>query len=390
VNPVNRDSVRDAFARTFEGRPPTLLVRAPGRVNLIGEHTDYNDGFVLPVATTQALYVAAAPREDRTLRVHSANIEQTQTLDLDALEGYRKPAWINYVRGVAAVLIGAGEPIGGADLLIDSHIPVGGGLSSSAALEVGVGKALLALYEGLVETTELATLCRKAENDYANVPCGIMDQYAVLLCQAGCALLLDCRTRTYQHVPIQRKGAHLAILDSRVKHDLAASEYPLRQQQCRQAVEYFARLDPAIRSLRDVSVQTMRRHLVQMDPVAAARASHVITENQRVLDFTEAVKRGDLAAAGACLNQSHLSLRDQFQVSCAELDDVVAIAQGVPGVYGARMTGGGFGGCAVALLRPDAVEPLRAALADRYDSSHDQPAVLMTTQPVAGADWSWL
>jgi galactokinase len=383
---VNADQLRSDFRKRFGRDEPALLVRAPGRVNLIGEHTDYNDGFVLPIATEQAVWVAAAPRSDRLVRAHSTAVDQTIEVSLEQHPPAASQKWSNYLRGVVAMLLSAGCRLEGADLLIDSDVPVGGGLSSSAALEVGLAKALLGISGEILETIELALLCRQAEHRYAGVPCGIMDQFACLLAQAGAALLLDCRSRHYEHVGVQRRGACFVVIDTQVKHALGKSEYPLRQEQCQTGVDYFQRLDGAVRALRDVSQDMLERHVSQLDPVVAARCHHVITENRRVTEAVDAFKRGHLDVVGKLLLASHESLRDKYEVSCRELDAVVDIVAAVEGVYGARMTGGGFGGCAVVLAEEGAVEPLYEAIRTRYDPARQVPARLFRTKAAAGAE----
>lgn len=384
---VNADQLRSDFRKRFGRDEPALLVRAPGRVNLIGEHTDYNDGFVLPIATEQAVWVAAAPRSDGLVRAHSTAVDQTVEVPL---EQQPHPAasqeWSNYLRGVVAMLLSAGCRLEGADLLIDSDVPVGGGLSSSAALEVGLAKALLGISGEILETIELALLCRQAEHRYAGVPCGIMDQFVCLLAQTGAALLLDCRSHHYEHVGVQRPGACFVVIDTQVRHALGKSEYPLRQKQCQAGVHYFQRLDGAVRALRDVTQDMLERHVSQLDPVVAARCHHVITENQRVTEAVDAFKRGHLDVVGKLLLASHESLRDRYEVSCHELDAVVDIVAAVEGVYGARMTGGGFGGCVVVLAEQGAVEPLYEAIRTRYDPAQQVPARLLRTKAAAGAE----
>jgi len=384
---VNADQLRSDFSKRFGRGGPVLLIRAPGRVNLIGEHTDYNDGFVLPIATEQAVWVAAAPRSDRLVRAHSTAVDQTVEVPL---EQHSPPTvgqeWSNYLRGVVAMLLSAGCRLEGADLLIDSDVPVGGGLSSSAALEVGLAKAMLGISGEILETIELALLCRQAEHRYAGVPCGIMDQFICLLAQAGAALLLDCRSRHYEHVGVQRRGACFVVIDTQVKHALGKSEYPLRQKQCQAGVDYFGQLDGAVRALRDVSQDMLERHVSQLDPVVAARCHHVITENRRVTQAVDAFKRGKLDVVGKLLLASHESLRDKYAVSSCELDAVVDIAAAVDGVYGARMTGGGFGGCVVVLAEKGAVEALYEAIRTRYDPARQVPARLLRTNAAAGAE----
>ena len=383
---VNPQNVVETFQKHF-GTEPEVLVRAPGRVNIIGEHTDYNDGFVLPIAVEQATWVAVAARPDRTVRAHAVSDGQSTDVHLDNLPR-PEPAqhWPNYLVGILAGLRKAGCQLLGADLLIDGDIPIGGGLSSSAALEVGLAKAMLAGSVEFMETVEVAMLCRQAEHRYAGVPCGIMDQFACMLGQAGSALLLDCRSQQYEHVPVDHPGQCFVIIDTQVKHELGTGEYAKRQEQCQAGVDYFRRIDPDVQALRDVGQPTLMRHISQMDPTVAARCHHVVTENARVLDAVDAFKRDDPQRVGRLLVESHQSLHDRYEVSCDELDAVVEVAIGVDGVYGARMTGGGFGGCVVALARDDAVDALRQAIADMYDTRHPKPARILLTKAAAGAE----
>jgi len=383
---VNTVELRGRFVALFEARQPAVLARAPGRVNLIGEHTDYNEGFVLPIAMTQATYVLAGPREDRVLRVHSLAKDQTASWSLDDPAPADLPKWAGYVRGVAALLEQRGIRLDGADLLVATELPLGGGVSSSAALEVGAAKALLALADEVIQPAELALLCQRAEHEYVGSPCGIMDQFICLLGRRDTALLLDCRSRQYDHVTFSLEAVSVVIMDTQVKHDIGASEYPTRQQQCRAGVRYFQKIDPSVRALRDVSTEMLSKHASQMDPTVAARCRHVVTENHRVLQAVEALQRGAMHEFGSLMNESHASLRDQYQVSCEELDALVAIASRVEGVYGARMTGGGFGGCAIALVEDSAVDALRAAVAEQYDARYPKPAVVYTTHPADGAE----
>jgi len=376
--------LRDQFARRF-GRPATAVTRAPGRVNLIGEHTDYNDGFVLPMALEQSTWVAAALRDDQQAHLVSLDLDSEQSWPLDGWSRETCPHWTSYVAGVATLLRRRGARLAGFDLMLRSDVPVGSGLSSSAALEVATALALAQLAGEPLESRELADLCRSAEHEFAGVPCGIMDQYISVLGKGDAALLLDCRSREYEHIPL-RLGAHVVlVVNSGVKHELAGGEYAKRQQQCQAAVRYFQQLNPQVRSLRDVTVETVRAHASQMEPLAAARALHVTSENQRTLDAAEALRQGRLAELGPLLAGSHRSLRDDYEVSCRELDRLVEIVSAVPGVIGARMTGGGFGGCIVALARQDCVPDVAAALAAQYDAVEPVQSRLIESRPGPGA-----
>jgi galactokinase len=381
------DSFTDAFAAEF-GRQVDVIVRSPGRVNLIGEHTDYNEGFVMPVATEQGFWVAATRRDDNSLSARSEALGLAGTWDLDEPVPRHKGLWSSYVRGVAAVLRAEGYPIAGTNLYIGGDLPVGSGLSSSAALEVGVAIALLTASDGAArvgDRVNLAHLCRKAENEYAGVPCGIMDQFACLMGQEDRAILLDCRDMHHQLIPMPADW-RIVILDTQVRHSLAGTEYAHRQDDCRRAVEQASKaLGRGLASLRDLDEAALRSVAGQLDEVPLKRARHVVTENARVLAAGEAFRSGDGPRAGELLYASHASLRDDYQVSCPELDMLVEIAAKVDGVYGARMTGGGFGGCAVAIATQEGAEKLQAAVASQYNAVQDKPARVILTGASDGA-----
>jgi len=378
----------DSFAVAFGGQPE-VIVRSPGRVNLIGEHTDYNEGFVMPVATEQAFWVAAARRDDNALSARSEALHQAGTWDLDEPVPRHKGLWSSYVRGVAAVLRDKGYPIGGANLYIGGDLPVGSGLSSSAALEVGVAIALLTAGDAAArvgDRVSLAHLCRKAENEYAGVPCGIMDQFACLMGQEDHAILLDCRDISHQLIPMPADW-RIVILDTQVRHSLAGTEYEQRQRDCRLAVEQASRaLGRPLKSLRGLDEASLRSVARRLDELPFKRARHVVTENARVLAAGQAFRSGDGRRAGELLYASHASLRDDYQVSCPELDMLVEIAAKVDGVYGARMTGGGFGGCAVAIATQAGAERLHAAVAEKYNAAQVKPARVLLTGASDGAE----
>ncbi len=382
--PAHLPDLRDQFVRLF-GRACTAVARAPGRVNLIGEHTDYNDGFVLPMALEQDTWVAAAARCDGIVRARSTAVVDEQAWPIDGWSRDRCPAWTAYVAGVAALLRARGAPLAGCDLLIDSRVPVGGGLSSSAALEVAAAKALAAMSDFPIEGVALADLARSAEHDFARVPCGIMDQFACTLARRGCALLIDCRSRTVEHIRLDLGSHAVLIVDSGVKHSLGASAYAQRQRECHDAVEHFRRLNPEVRALRDVTTKDVQAAAVDLPPRIAARARHVVSENDRTLAAARAMQSGDLQEFGRLMRESHESLRADYEVSCVELDLLVEIVSSVPGVLGARMTGGGFGGCIVALVHADAAAQVESAVRTRYDSAGHGPARLIRSGPGDGA-----
>jgi galactokinase len=354
------------FQVAFGSRP--RVFRAPGRVNLIGEHTDYNDGFVMPAAIDLSTYVAIAPRDDRKLLIGSADFEGVAEFNLDRHAPHGNGHWSDYVRGVAVELLQAGFKLVGANLLISSRLPTGSGLSSSAAVEVATALALLAMAGATMERVPLAKLCQRAENEYVGARVGIMDQFASANGQADHALMLDCRSLAFRLLPLPA-NVRLVIANTMVKHSIAGGEYNARRAECETAVRLLARRIPGLRALRDVSLADVERFRRDLPETVYHRARHVTSENERVQRAAEALTAGDLGAFGRLMRQSHLSLRDDYEVSSEELDVMVEIAEKLPGVYGARMTGGGFGGCTVNLVAAGAVEAVTSELAARYEQA---------------------
>ncbi|MBL8877509.1 MAG: galactokinase [Phycisphaerales bacterium] len=354
----------DEFKQRF-GRPCEVIARAPGRVNLIGDHTDYNEGFVLPLAVERHTRVFAARRDDARVRVHSSAAGETIEWPIDDWAASQFPHWTSYIAGVASLLRQRGARLNGCDLLIQSDVPLGGGLSSSAALEVAAAKALTCISGEALDSNDVADLCREAEHRFAGVPCGIMDQLASLLSKRDTALLLDCRSRAYEHIPFALVDHIVLIIDSGVRHALAESAYAKRVEECNHAVAHFRGLNAAVRSLRDVSIETVRAQMLQMPPLVAARAHHVVSENRRVQAAAEALRRGDIESLGPHMAASHRSLRDDYEVSCGELDEIVSSLTAMRGVVGCRMTGAGFGGCVVAIVHRAARESIQAGLLRR-------------------------
>ncbi|HUT57792.1 MAG TPA: galactokinase [Phycisphaerae bacterium] len=380
---IDLDRLKDHF-QTLNGRPAAGAVRAPGRVNLIGEHTDYNDGFVLPIAIERQTVAAYAPRADRVVSFTSLQAGPPARIELDPSIDRGEPAWANYCRGVAAGLIARGVALVGADVLFDSDVPVGGGLSSSAALEVVTALALLAAagQSGAVPPRELAALCQTAEHEYALAPCGIMDQSIVVMAHAGCAMLLDCRSGRIEQVPLDSPGAVVLVADTQVRHDIADGGYAARREQCRQAAEALgvAALRDADEGMiaRAASDGTLRgRHLM--------RARHVVGEIARTLAACDALKAGDHAAFGRLMYASHASLRNDYEVSCDELDAVVELARECAGVFGARMTGGGFGGCAIILAESARADEIRQAVSAGFERRFGRRCPVFATRAVGGA-----
>jgi galactokinase len=344
------------------------VYRAPGRVNLIGEHTDYNDGFVMPAAIDLYTQAAIKPRDGRTLFIHSENFSDSVECDLDELNPRARGHWSDYVRGLAVTLKRAGYRLRGADLAIRSDVPIGAGLSSSAAIEVAAGLAMLENSGSEINRVELAKLCQQAENEFVGMRCGIMDQFISCCGKAGTALMLDCRSLEYRLLPLP-ENLRLVICNTMVKHELGSSEYNTRRAECEAGVEHFAKLLPGIRALRDVTVNDLERCGSDLNEVISKRCRHVITENARVMEAAGALQRGDLQNFGKLMAESHRSLRDDYEVSCAELDAMVDLATQVEGVYGARMTGGGFGGCTINLVKAESVAEFKRTVARGYEQA---------------------
>ncbi len=372
------------FAARF-GRTPRVF-RAPGRVNLIGEHTDYNDGFVMPAALEHATAVAVAPRADRMIVVHSRLNGETATLDLDAGPIRPRRDWSDYVFGVARMLEEAGHRLAGCDLTLTSTVPIGSGLSSSAALEVATVRALAAVSGLEIGKIEAAKIGQKAENEHVGMRCGIMDQYAASCGVAGHALLIDCRSLEARPVAIDR-GSRIVIANSMVHHVLAGGgEYNARRASCEAGVRLLAPvLGHPVTALRDVTIAELEAHRGLFDDETYRRCRHIVTENDRVLAAEAAAKVGDVARFGALMDASHVSMRDDFEISCAEVDVMVDLARALPGVHGARMTGGGFGGCTVSLVETQAVEAFAATLKTAYRAATGISCDVFACAPGAGA-----
>ena len=341
------------------------VYRAPGRVNLIGEHTDYNDGFVLPAAIEFYCWAAAAPRGDGKLLIYSENFDEMVEARLDSLSPWAEKHWANYPLGVAWALRRAGKLINGANVYIVGEVPLGAGLSSSAAVEVSVAFALLQQSGEAENRVELAKLCQKAENEFVGARVGIMDQFVSCFGRASHALLLDCRSLKHEFVKLPA-NLQLVICNTMVRHELASGEYNTRRAECEEGVRILRIVLPEIHALRDVTLSQLEGHRQNLSPKVFARCRHVITENARVTSAVDAFRKGDTAALGSLLRDSHRSLRDDYEVSCRELDLMVEIAAAQPGLIGARMTGGGFGGCTINLVESTAVSSFRRGVAATY------------------------
>ena len=378
---MNQVELVDLFGLRY-GYGATFVARAPGRVNLIGEHTDYNEGFVLPMAIDRDVTIVGAPRQDHIVRLYSADFDQLSTFPLDAITPDPAMPWSNYMRGVAAMLQADGLALRGFDGVVSGDVPIASGLSSSAATEMATVMAFCAASGLSIDGARAAQLSQRAENEFVGVNCGIMDQFISSLGKAGHALLIDCRSLRYELAPLPA-GVTVLVVDTTAPRTLAGSAYNQRRREC----EEGARLLGAP-SLRDVSVQAFERRRDTLPEVIARRCAHVIYENQRALDAVAALRRGDLSTFGALMNQSHDSLRDLYEVSSAELDAVVDIARGAPGVYGARMTGAGFGGCAIALVNDNAAAALADRIAVEYPRRTSRTPSIYPCTASDGANWA--
>ncbi|HWZ98706.1 MAG TPA: galactokinase [Candidatus Dormibacteraeota bacterium] len=371
------EKMKVRFAEKFGGS--SRVFRAPGRVNLIGEHTDYNDGFALPAAIDRYTCVAIGPRDDETLNVFSENLNESAQIDLREKTPHARNHWSDYVQGVAIQLRNSGVKLRGANLLIHSDVPSGSGLSSSAALEVSVGKALLANSNHSVGQLELAKLCQRAENEFVGARCGIMDQFAACFGRSGHAILLDCRSLEGTALPLPA-DISMVICNTMVKHVHSGGEYNARRAQCEEGVQLLKKWNPKVIALRDVSLADLESHRADLPPLIFRRCRHVISENARVLDTVSALRTENLAAIGKLMAESHRSLRDDFEVSCRELDVMVALAERSEGVIGARMTGGGFGGCTINLVKNAHVETFCESIRTRYkQAANKTPEIYVST-----------
>jgi galactokinase len=355
-------SIAAEFVHRFGVEPQVF--RAPGRVNLIGEHTDYNDGLVMPVAIQCDTWVAASARSDRKILVIARQFQEEYEFALDEHSSPQK-RWTDYVQGVAVILERAGFHLTGANLLITSSVPIGAGLSSSAALEVATAFTLMQLAEIKIDLVRLAQLCQRAENEFVGARCGIMDQFVSCLAEQGHCLMIDCRSLDYKKLLLP-ETCELVICNTMVRHQLASGEYNIRRQQCEQGLAILQQSVPGASSLRDITPEQLEHYAHTLPEQLYRRCRHVVSEIQRVRDAAVALQERALPRFGELMRQSHSSLRDDYEVSCPELDLMVEIASKQPGVYGARMTGGGFGGCTINLVKREAVPHITRQIAAEY------------------------
>ncbi len=372
-----------AFGEHFKNSEKPDVYRAPGRVNLIGEHTDYNLGFVFPIALEMACYAAVAPARNGKLRIYSRDFADEFSIEAEELAHARaRGKWSDYVVGVAHELATAGVRIEGCDLYVASDVPLGSGLSSSAALEIGSACALLGPRH--MDPIDVALLGQRAESQFVGMPCGIMDQYASVFGREGSAIQIDCRSLEHEYVPLPPDVRILAV-NSMVKHELGTSAYRDRVAECAAAVDAIQKLDPGIKSLRDVSLSFFERVQDSVPVVPRKRARHIVSENQRVLDFASAASAHDLREMGRLFVASHRSMQYDYEITCEEIDFLVDTAIKLPGVYGSRMTGGGFGGCTVNLVAPEAAAQFERELTRAYQERFAKTPAFYDCKPAAGA-----
>lgn len=379
--PFDASALRRDFQATY-GKAPRVF-RSPGRINLIGEHTDYNDGFVMPAAIGAAVYAALAPRDDGRIRLRSTALPEAYEGHVSDLSRGTTP-WANYVLGVLAGLEERGFRTTGFDALFTSDLPVGAGLSSSAALSCATVFGLDALHGFDVPRADMVDIARLAEHRYAGVKCGIMDPFASLFGREGHFIRLDCRSREHAYVPFHAERYSLLLLDTNVKHSLAASAYNHRREECAQGVEWVRAHRPGVSSLRDVTEEMLDAHVAPRDAVVDRRCRYVVRENRRLLALYDDLQRGDLSSAGGRMFQTHAGLRDLYEVSCPEADFLVEQARAEPAVLGARMMGGGFGGCTINLVRSDLADGWLASLQPCYEDTFGLTLTALTVDLADG------
>ena len=369
MHTFSRNDLTRLFESAFEGTPD-LIVRSPGRINLIGEHTDYNNGFVLPAAISQAMYIAIRLREDDVIRLYAADYDESMSANTGVLAP--TGTWADYILGVADQFQKAGHALPGFELVMTGNIPAGAGLSSSAAIECAVAFGLNELFGAGFDRLQLVKMAQAAEHAFAGVRCGIMDMFASMFGKKDHAILLDCRSLEYRYVPLVMEGHNLVLFNSNVKHSLASSEYNVRRQECEEGVLLMQTEYPAINDLRDVTPEMLAAFEGRMPEKVFQRCSYVVGENARLLAACDDLENGDLAALGSKLNATHTGLSQAYEVSCPELDFLAGGALAHPAVAGARMVGGGFVGCTINLVRDGFVDDVVGSVSDAYLQKMDK------------------
>jgi len=369
------------FKELFRSDP--VLVRSPGRINIIGEHTDYNDGFVMPAAVDKAIYFAVKPNNNGLYRFHSFDYNEDYRTDKERIDPCEVP-WANYLLGVVAQFAKDGKEIPGFDCVFGGDIPVGAGMSSSAAIETGIAYALNTVFDLGYDKLTMVKYAQKAEHEYAGVRCGIMDQFAVLFGKNHQAIKLDCRTLSYDYAPIKSDDYLFVLVNTGVKHSLASSEYNNRRKECHTGVQILQQYYPEVEALRDATEDMLREHQLEFPPVIFDRCQYVIQENMRVLFAVEALGKGNFETLGELMYKTHAGLRDLYEVSCDELDVLVEIARGVNGVLGARMMGGGFGGCTINLIARNKREEFKKSMLRKYKTPEGKPPDIVEVEVTSG------
>lgn len=366
INQQMKEKVLRDFKNNFDGEP--IVVRSPGRVNIIGEHTDYNNGFVLPAAIDKAIYVAVSPRNDEQIKLYSGEFDKSYDTALSKLKPTEE-GWPNYILGVADQLVKRGYPIKGFNLAIDGDVPIGSGLSSSAAVECATAFALNEVFRLNISKKDIVFIGQKAEHTFAGVMVGIMDQFASVFGKKDHVIKLDCQSLDYEYVPLKLEGYKILLLNTNVKHSLASSEYNTRRAQCEQGVAWVKEHHPQVNSLRDVNMEMLHKYVEPKDALIYRRCKYVVEEKERLLTGCEDLKKGDLAALGRKMFQTHDGLSKEYEVSCKELDFLVDAVRNNPDVVGARMMGGGFGGCTINIVKEEAIDPLVKSLGESYEKN---------------------
>lgn len=361
-------ALKSSFRKIFEAEP--VLIKSPGRINIIGEHTDYNDGFVMPAAINKAIYVAVSQRDDQEIHLYSESYQQKHVASIDQIEKTDK-SWANYILGVADQIKKRGLQFSGFNLYLDGNVPLGAGLSSSAALECATAFAIKHLNNLDISQMDLALISQKAEHEFAGVNCGIMDQFASVFGKKDQAVMLDCRSMKYEYIPLKLDGYKLVLLNTNVKHSLADSAYNERRSQCEQGVAWIKEHEPTVNSLRDVNLELLEKHVKPKDSQVYQKCAFIVKEIDRVVKAADQLANGNLNALGNLMFATHEGLSKDYEVSCKELDFLVDFVRDFDGVLGARMMGGGFGGCTINIVKDDRIDSLIDQIKIAYSNSFD-------------------